>query len=144
MKLPGSHCLVSSFHNHIVNSGQTLIVSLDTEADIFLEDFLQLYPGSKRMKQMAVITKQMIPLEQITIALEHGYEMVPVGDFNAFTITPRDIEAFGEFDAVCVDHAAMALNLIKHYEVCVFEHENIAPEGEPLTLKVKELHKFNY
>ncbi|MEZ8733870.1 hypothetical protein [Vibrio sp. 10N.239.312.D08] len=143
-KLPGSYCLAASFHNHIVNSDQTLIIDLDTEKEVSLEDFLELYPDTKRRKLMAVMTSKVIPLDQIAIALEQDYEMIPIGELNAFSITPSDIEEIGEFDAVCVEHAAMALNLIKRYEVCVFEQENIAPEGEPLTLKAKELHTFNY
>ena len=98
------------------------------------------------MDKAAFISRHNPTTKQIEMAKERGFELVPVGDWDAFLITPHDVmmmaswRGFRDFDAVCVVHPAAALNLISRYPVLVFENGNRAPEGEKPRFEPVALH----
>ena len=80
---------------------------------------------------------------QIALAEEQGIVLIPIGDRDAFTVSPSDIDAAGAFDGVVVVHPAAAMRLAPAFLVGVFENANRAPEGERPTFEAVALHIFN-
>lgn len=80
---------------------------------------------------------------QVAMAENQGIVLVPVGDMDAFTVSPGDVDALGAFDGVIVVHPAAALRLASTFLVGVFENANRAPEGERPTFEAVALHIFN-
>lgn len=83
------------------------------------------------MKKMAFISRHVPTAEQLILAEKAGYELIPVGDIDAFS---------GElpvgYDAIAVVHPALALRAIsgvyrRERQIGVFENGNRAPEGAP-------------
>lgn len=84
------------------------------------------------MKKLAFISRHVPTQAQIDLALVQGYEIVHVGDRDAFNISIWDSPiSRGEFPAVAVVHPQLAMNFLRWgFEVAVFENANRAPEGE--------------
>ena len=81
------------------------------------------------MKRMAFVSRHAPTEAQAALAAAHGYELVPVGDRDGFTLDPSELAAY---DAVAVVHAAAAARLlIAGVPVAVFRNGNRAPEGAP-------------
>ena len=75
------------------------------------------------MKKFAFASRHQPTQGQIDMAADKGIELIVVGDFDAFSVTPEDIEEFGEFDGVIVVHPAMAMNLYEFYQIGVFQRD---------------------
>jgi hypothetical protein len=91
---------------------------------------------------MAFITRHQPTADQISLALDKGYVLVSVGDMDAFTVTPNQVAALGNFDAVCVVHPAAALRLTQQYTVGVFENAMRPVEGGAPIFEAKALHIY--
>lgn len=90
------------------------------------------------MKKMAFISRHEPTETQFSLAKKAGFELIPVGDIDAFT---GDIP--NEYDAICVVNPALALRALKFYNVVgVFENELRAKEGEKPTFSARALHLF--
>jgi len=93
--------------------------------------------------RFAFISRHAATQGQIELAKERGITLVPIGDKDAFTVVPGDIDAEGAFDGVIVVHPAAAMRLAPAFLVGVFENANRAPEGERPTFEAVALHIFN-
>lgn len=92
------------------------------------------------MKMMAFVTRHSPTDQQRQLAKEQGYDLVWVGDRDAFTINPLEFE---KYDAVAVVHAASAMRLLTSgFVVGIFENANRAPEGEKPTFEAVALHIY--
>jgi hypothetical protein len=96
------------------------------------------------MKQFAFISRHTPTSEQIKIAAEKGIELISIGDRDAFTVTPSDIENAGDFDGVVVVHPAAALSLISTFTIGVFENAIRPAEGDRPTFYAKALHLYYF
>lgn len=92
------------------------------------------------MKKMAFISRHNPTPGQFNLAKTQGFDLVPVGDADAFAVSPEWVRNKGEFEAVAVVHPAAALNLVKNFTVGVFENANRAPEGERSQFEAVALH----
>ena len=92
------------------------------------------------MKKFAFISRHAATPEQIKMAAEQGIEVIPVGDFDAFTVTAQQV---GDFDGVCVVHPAAALRLAREFAVAVFENGQRSEDGGKLTFFAKSLHVYD-
>ena len=81
------------------------------------------------MEKMAFVSRHTPTARQHEIAAEAGYELIAIGDYDAFSVCPADISAHGDFAAVCVVHPAAALRLINEYDIGVFENSARPVEG---------------
>jgi hypothetical protein len=90
------------------------------------------------MKRFAFITRHQPTREQVALAFDQGIKLVPVGDRDAFSVSPHD---FAEFDGVVVVHPAAALRLLP-MKIGVFENGNRAKEGEKPEFFAKAIHLF--
>lgn len=93
--------------------------------------------------RFAFISRHQPTPGQVAMAENQGIVLVPVGDRDAFTVSPGDVDALGAFDGVVVVHPAAALRLAPAFLVGVFENANRAPEGERPTFDAVALHIFN-
>ena len=93
--------------------------------------------------KFAFISRHAPTPEQHALAAEHGIELVPVGDFDAFSVGPGFVDDFGAFDGVVVVHPAAALRLAGSYLIGVFENGNRAAEGEKPQFFAKDLHIYD-
>jgi hypothetical protein len=96
------------------------------------------------MKKMAFVTRHAPTEGQIKLAAKAGFELIGVGDCDAFTgQLPQG------FDAVAVVHAAAALRLLNGADgqvgavVAVFENGNRAPEGAKPQFEAVALHVYS-
>lgn len=96
------------------------------------------------MQKMAFISRHVPTPEQITLAAERGFELIHVGDVDAFAPMAWSIvdgHDAGPFQAVCCVHPWLALQLERQgFSVAVFENGNRAPEGEKPQFYAKALH----
>jgi len=91
------------------------------------------------MKRLAFISRHHPTATQFELANESGYELVHVGDVDAFS---DDLDVVKEMgcDAVCCVHPAIAMKAAAlGYPVSVFENGNRAPEGEKPQFFAKKL-----
>lgn len=95
------------------------------------------------MERFAFITRHQATPEQVAIAADSGIELVPIGDRDAFTVSPGDIDAAGAFDGVVVVHPAAAMRLASAFVIGVFENANRAPEGEKPSFEAVGLHLYD-
>ena len=77
------------------------------------------------------------------LAAEQGFELVHIGDHDAFTVGPEFVHGAGAFEAVAVEHPAAALRLAPDFFVGVFQNANRAPVGQPPQFEAVALHVFN-
>jgi len=94
------------------------------------------------MKKLAFISRHAATPDQIALASEKGYELVPVGDRDAFAVSPGE---FAAFSGAVVVHPAMAIRLqgaTPNFVIGVFENGNRAGEGEKPAFFAKALHLY--
>jgi len=90
--------------------------------------------------KMAFITRHAPTPSQSDLAKRAGYELIPVGDRDAFT---ADLADLAEFNAVACVHPALALRLARIVPIVgVFENANRAPEGEKPRFEALALHLY--
>lgn len=94
----------------------------------------------KDLIMMAFISRHVPTERQIQLAKQKGFELVHIGDADAFAVGPGFVHAKGPFEAVAVVHPAAALRLIPHFMVGVFENANRSPEGQPPKFEAVSLH----
>lgn len=94
--------------------------------------------------RFAFITRHEPTPEQFSLAQELGIELVPVGDMDAFEVTPGMIHDIGDFEGVVVVHPAAALRLANDFVIGIFENANRAPEGEKPQFKAVRFHVYDY
>ena len=92
---------------------------------------------------MAFISRHEPTPRQIELAAEQGFELVHIGDHDAFTVGPEFVHGAGAFEAVAVVHPAAALRLAPDFFVGVFQNANRAPVGQPPQFEAVALHVFN-
>lgn len=80
---------------------------------------------------------------QIELAANEDIELVPVGDADAFTVSPSWVDDHGAFDGVVVVHPAAALRLASSYLVGIFENANRAAIGEKPQFEAVALHIYD-
>lgn len=68
--------------------------------------------------KMAFISRHTPTDRQTELAAEQGYELVHVGDCDAFSVDPSFVHEKGPFEAVAVDHPA-DLRLAEYFLVGV-------------------------
>lgn len=93
--------------------------------------------------KMAFISRHTPTHRQHELAAEQGYELLHVGDCDAFSVDPGFVHEKGQFEAVAVVHPAAALRLAPSFFVGVFENANRAPEEQPPRFEAVALHIFN-
>jgi hypothetical protein len=93
--------------------------------------------------RFAFISRHEPTTGQFSLAEARGVDLVPVGDADAFTVTPSWVYEQGAFDGVVVVHPAAAMNLAGQFLVGVFENINRAPVGERPLFEAKELHIYD-
>lgn len=94
-------------------------------------------------KKLAFVSRHVPTQGQNELANDMGFDLVHVGDLDAFAITPEMIAGMGQFDGVVVVHPAAALRLAKRYVIGVFENANRAPVGEKPQFEAVDLHIYN-
>lgn len=94
------------------------------------------------MDKMACVSRHTPTTRQLELAYEAGYELVHIGDCDAFSVTPTYVRGFGNFAAVAVAHPAAALRLIEAFDISVFETADLAPAGQPPRFDAVKLHIF--
>lgn len=93
--------------------------------------------------KFAFISRHEPTHEQHAIAAEHGIELIPIGDADAFLVTRAFVDERGAFDGVVVVHPAAALRLAKFFAIGVFENANRARLGAPPEFAPVALHIFD-
>lgn len=95
----------------------------------------------------AFISRHKPTQEQILLAKEQEITLHPIGDTDAFTVSPAWVEANSPetvtFDGVVVVHPAAALLLCQSYLIGVFENANRAAEGAPPQFAAKAFHIYD-
>lgn len=96
----------------------------------------------------AFISRHAPTAEQVALAAEQGVTLFPVGDTDAFTVTPEWVHDAEErlnleFDGVVVVHPAAALRLAPEFLVGVFENANRAEPGQPPQFFAKSFHVYD-
>lgn len=89
--------------------------------------------------KFAFISRHQPTQEQIDLAKEKNIELVPIGDFDGFTVTYKDISNHGDFDGVICAHAAMALRLINYYFIGIYENGQRPDINGNMTFKAIDL-----
>lgn len=96
------------------------------------------------MKRFAFISRHSITECQQALAADQEIELIPVGDTDAFTVTPQWVRSHGEFEGVVIVHPAAAMRLSAEFIIGVFENSNRAPEGERPKFEAKALCVFDH
>lgn len=99
--------------------------------------------------KLAFVSRHVPTPRQYELARGWGYELVPVGDRDAFAGDVR-WSAFPGYAGVVVDHPAAALRALiaesgygqPQWMVGVFENVNRAPEGAPHSWETVALHMY--
>lgn len=100
------------------------------------------------MTIMAFISRHAPTAEQVALAAEQGFTLLPVGDADAFRVGNSFVHEAGNrlgvvFEGVVVVHPAAALRLCSEFLIGVFENANRAPEGAPPQFTAKSFHIFD-
>lgn len=90
----------------------------------------------------AFISRHIPTADQFALAEKAGIVLEPIGDLDAFTVTPAQVADKGNFEGVIVVHPAAALRLQTHYAVGVFENGSRAQEGGKPQFFAQDLHLF--
>lgn len=94
--------------------------------------------------KMAFISRHVPTAEQTALAAEQGFDLIHVGDVDAFAPMAWSIvdsHESGPFAAVCCVHPWLALQLHNQgFPVGVFENGNRSPEGEKPQFYARSLH----
>jgi hypothetical protein len=95
------------------------------------------------MDRYAFISRHEPTEAQHQLAREQGIELVPIGDRDAFSVSPSEVDHAGAVGGVVVVHPAAALRLAGRFLVGVFENANRAPEGERPQFEAQALHVYD-
>jgi hypothetical protein len=95
------------------------------------------------MQNFAFITRHAPTADQARLAAEQGITLTPIGDANAFMVSPSFVHESGAFEGVVVVHPAAALRLCGEFLIGVFENANRAAEGEKPQFAAKALHIYD-
>ena len=96
------------------------------------------------MKKMIFVSRHSPSGAQSDMAQEQGYDLLHVGDVNAFDVNAvRDLIAAHQPDAVACVHPVVALTAVSAgCAVGIFENANRAPEGAPPKFEAAALHIY--
>ncbi len=89
--------------------------------------------------RFAMISRHAPTHEQFELAESQGIELVSIGDFDAFTVSPSFVYEAGDFEGVIVVHPAAAMRLAGSFLIGVFENANRAALGEKPQFFAKSL-----
>lgn len=92
------------------------------------------------LQDYAFISRHKPTPEQIKLAQQKAVRLVPIGDTDAFTVTPEWVKQHGHFIGVVVVHPAAAMNLMSWYDIGVFRNENRAPVGQKPEFRASAFH----
>lgn len=97
------------------------------------------------LERYAFISRHEPTQAQLDLALRWGIDLVPVGDADAFEVTPEWVESYDNpgFDGVIVVHPAAAMRLAKTHKVGVFRNANRAGPGEPPKFEAQGLYLYD-
>ena len=93
--------------------------------------------------KMAFVSRHEPTQKQYFLAEAQGFELIHIGDYDAFKVSPAFVYEAGPFEAVAVVHPAAALNLAPHFVVGVFRNENRAAVGEKPDFRCTGLNVWN-
>lgn len=93
--------------------------------------------------KFAFISRHEITDRQRSMAAEQDVEIVPIGDADAFEVTPDLVKASGKFDGVVVVHPAAAMRLASEYKIGVFENRLRVESGLPVVFEEKSFHIYD-
>ena len=93
--------------------------------------------------KFAFISRHEITDRQQSMAAEQDVEIIPIGDVDAFEVTPDLVKAAGEFDGVVVVHPAAAMRLASTYKIGVFENRLRVKSGLPVIFEEKSFHIYD-
>lgn len=82
--------------------------------------------------RFAFLSRHQPTKQQEVLADFQEIQLVSIGDKDAFTVSPEDIKAHGDFDGVVVVHPAAAMNLRKEYHIGIFKNAARPPVGAPI------------
>lgn len=95
----------------------------------------------KKMETMVFLSRHTPTEKQSALARARGYDLVHVGDCDAFEGDFRS--RIGDAKAIACVHPALALRAFAvGLTVGVFENANRAPEGAPPTFEAAALHIY--
>lgn len=92
--------------------------------------------------KFAFISRHTPTPEQFVLAEAKGINLVPIGDCDAFSVTPEWVAEKGEFDGVIVVNPAAAMRLCGDFIVGVYENSSRPAEGAGPAFFAKALHIF--
>jgi len=97
------------------------------------------------MEQFAFLSRHQPTAEQIALAADANIELIPIGDCDAFAVSPSFVDAAGPFAGVVVVHPATALRLASTFVIGVFQAAERPAVGEapPDAPRFKALHLFD-
>lgn len=95
------------------------------------------------MQKYAFISRHVPTPEQAALAADQGIELIPIGDCDAFSVSPSFVDEAGPFEGVVVVHPAAALRLAPTFIIGVFENGARPGEGERPQFVAKALHLYN-
>ncbi len=93
--------------------------------------------------KFAFISRHEITERQKEMAAEQDVEIIPIGDADAFAVTPDLVKTAGQFDGVVVVHPAAAMRLAKEYKIGVFENRLRVEPGLPVIFEEKSFHVYD-
>ena len=93
--------------------------------------------------RFAFISRHTPTDEQFALAKMASIELIPVGDLEAFTVAPEDLEPFGQFDGAIVVHPAAAMRLAGDLIIGVYENASRTAEGGKPTFYAKSLQIYD-
>lgn len=100
------------------------------------------------MLNFAFISRHVPTSEQYGISEQHGINLVPIGDADAFTVSidfvlQYEVKNNIEFDGVVIVHPSAAMRLCEKFLIGVFKNDNRAPVGEKPQFLATELHIYD-
>jgi hypothetical protein len=95
------------------------------------------------MEKFAFISWQKPTETQLRLAEEAGIKLIPIGDCNAFSVSPSWVDGLGDFSGVVVVHPAAAMRLAGAFLVGVFGNANHALTGVPPSFEVSKLEVYD-
>jgi hypothetical protein len=93
--------------------------------------------------RFAFISRHQPTESQLRLAKEAGIELIPVGDSDAFSVSPSWVDGIGDFSGVVVVHPAAAMRLAGAFLVGVFANANRAPVGAPPAFEASRLEVYD-
>ena len=93
--------------------------------------------------RFAFVSRHTPTAEQMSLAEKAGIDLIPIGDMDAFSVTPEDIETHGDFAGVVVVHPAAALRLAPNFVIGVFENATRPVAGGKPTFYAKSLQVYD-